>query len=499
MKSRVLALLFGVVLGAQPQKTTPQKVIDDYVRALGGAKALAKIQTETIAGSLSEETTGKTGSYSLIVKAPNRFYSEIIVEPDRDVDAYNGMSAWAPKSQEGVHTLTDAAAKEAEAAGLYWNGRLAEVKKDKIIVQLAGVEQVRGKDAYHIHALLGPGITREAFFDTQTHLMVRETGAAEQFDYEDYRPVNGIQTPYRIELRKGGHDYKISVTRAEFNSSVDNAVFDFPKAAGIPLPDMKALFLELSKNQEAVEELRRQYTYHMTTETEQADSKGQTTSKTIREVEVFQIAGGGTVEHLIAKDGKPLSGDEKKKEDDRFNKAYEERTKEQAKKQAEQAANPQKQAKEQAKQDAEDEADISTILRAERFTNPRRERLHGQEVIAFDFGANPDYKPKSMEEHFAQSLAGVMWIDEQAHEMVRMEAHFSDSFKIAGGLVASLDKGSNFVFEQAKVNDEVWLPSYSEVHFSARFLLFKGRENGIFRFTDYKKFNAESKFVVEQP
>jgi len=494
MKAWVLALLLGVVSWAQPQKVepkkiTPQKVIDDYLRAAGGAKAIAAIQTETIAGSLKEESTGKIGSYSLIVKGPNRFYSEIIVEPDRDVDAYNGMSAWGEHAQQGVHTLTGAAAKEAEGAGQYWNSRLADPKKSKLVVQLVGVERVRGRDAYRMKVLLGMGEAREVFFDTETHLIVRETGGAEQFDYEDYRPINGIQTPGGIELYKGGHDYRISVTRAEFNSAVDNSVFDFPKAAGIPLPDMKALFLDVTKNQKTLEELRRQYTFHVTTEMEQADSKSQ--SKTTREVEVFPISGGGSVGHLIAKDGQPLAGGEKKKEDERFDKEYKERTKEQAKKAAELAANPKKQAKE----DAEDEADLTRILRVVRFSNPRRERFRGQDAIAVDFGANPDYKPKSIEEHFAQSLSGALWIDEQTHEMVRMEAHFSNAFKVAAGLLAAVDKGSSFVFEQARVNNEVWLPSYAEIHMAARFLLFKGKANGISRFTDYKKFNVESKVL----
>jgi hypothetical protein len=495
----VAAVAWAQAPKATPQNILPQRVIDEYVRALGGAKALAQIRTGTIAGSLTEESTGKMGSYSLIVKAPNRYYSEIIVEPDRDVDAYNGMSAWGQDGREGVRTLTGAAAKEAEGAGQYWNSRLVDVKKSKLGVQLTGTEQVRGRDAYRMKVSLGMGAVREVFFDTQTHLIVRETGAGEQFDYEDYRAVNGIQTPYRIELRKGGHAYKISVTRAEFNAAVDNSVFDFPKTAGIPLPDMKALFLDVSKNQKTLEELHRQYTYHAATETEQTDSKGQTKSKAIREFEVFPIDGGGEVWHLLAKDGKPLEGDGKKKVDQQFNKTYEERTKEQAKKRAELAANPQKKAKEDAREEAEDEQDISHILRVVRFTNPRRERFRGQDVIAVDFGANPDYKPKSIEEHLAQSLAGVIWIDEQAHEMVRMEAHFSDAFKVAGGLLATVDKGSSFVFEQTRVNDEVWLPSYTEVHMGARFLLFKGRENGIQRFTDYKKFNAESKIIVGQP
>ena len=136
-------------------------------------------------------------------------------------------------------------------------------------------------------------------------------------------------------------------------------------------------------------------------ESDQADSKAKPDSKTIQEFEVFPISGGGEVWHLVAKNGKPLDGDEKMKEDARFNKGYEERTKEATKEQAK-LADPKK----QAKQEAEDERDISKILRAERFTNPRRERLRGQPVLAFDFGANPDYKPKSMEERFAQSLAG---------------------------------------------------------------------------------------------
>jgi hypothetical protein len=488
-------IFLTVAASAQPLKTTPQRVLDEYVKAVGGTKALAQIRSETLAGSLTEESTGKTGSYSLIVKAPNRYYSEIIVEPDRDVDAYNGMSAWGQDSAAGVRTLTGDAAKEAEASGRYWNSRLVDVKKDKFIVQLVGVEHVRGKDAYHTHVLLGVGVAREVFFDTQTHLMVRETGAGEQFDYDDYRPVNGIQTPYGIELHKGGRAYKISVTRAEINSTVDNAVFDFPKASGVPLPDMKALFLDLSKNQKALEELRREYTWHVTSEEDEVDSKGQTKSKTITEGEVFPIAGGGTVGHLIAKNGKPLSGDEKKKEDERFNKAYEERTKQQAKRQAELAADPKK----QAKQDAEQEAGISDFLRSKLFTNPRRERFRGQEVLAFDFGPNPDYKPKSLEDRLLQNLAGVMWTDEQAHQVVRLEAHFIDSAKLAGGLVMSVDKASNFAFEQAKVNDEVWLPSYAEVHVGGRILLIKGKEDQIVRFSDYKKFNAESKIVIGQP
>ena len=58
--------------------TTPQKIVEEYLNAHGGAKAIAQIRTETIAGNLKEDSTGKTGSWSLIAVTADRFYTEII-------------------------------------------------------------------------------------------------------------------------------------------------------------------------------------------------------------------------------------------------------------------------------------------------------------------------------------------------------------------------------------------------------------------------------------
>jgi hypothetical protein len=309
---------------------------------------------------------------------------------------------------------------------------------------------------------------------------------SEQFDYDDYRHVNGIQTPFRIEFHRGGHVYSISVTHAEFNAPVDDSIFDFPRVSGSPLPDVKALFLEVVKNQKAIEDMQKQYTCHVIEEEEQVDGKGQVKSRKIKESEVFNIA-GDEMRRLVAKDGKPLSAEEQKKEDERFNKEFDKATK----KEAELAGDPKK----REQQEAKDEQQLSDLLRAIRFSNPRHERFRGQEVIAVDFGPNPEYKPKKMMEKIAQKVAGVIWIDEQAHDVARLEAHFSDSAKIGGGIVAAIDKGSNFVFEQAKVNGEVWLPVYGEVHFGGRLLFLKAKANQIDRYSDYKKFHVESKIV----
>ncbi len=515
----VVVLLFAVSATCPAQ--TPQKIIDDYLRAEGGAKALAKVRSLTIAGSLREESTDTNGSYSLITKAPNRVYSEMVIEPQHTITAYNGMSAWRQDSTGNRRTLTGAEAAEWEATARYLSDHLTNTKKDKIGVRLVGVEDVvpigmnSPVQAYHVELSLAPGVTREVFFDKANHLIVREiipppemkfspasaktksppgdtqpANAAEEIDYSDYKAVNGILEPNRIELHRGGHVYQITVTRIEVNAPVQDSIFDFPRAEGRPLPDVAKLLLDIDKNQKAVDEIIKQYTCHLTEEEEKLDSNGQVTSRSVKEYDIFYV-GDDEVRHLLAKDGKPLEGDEKKKEDDRFSKDFDEKKK----KKAELENDPKK----QAKQDEEEQAQISDFLRAERFTNPRRELFRGQEVIVFDFGPNPDYKPKNLAENIVQKLGGVLWVDEQARDVARLEARFNDNVKIGGGILASLSKGSNLVFEQTMVNNEVWLPSYAEVHAAARVVFFKVKANEIDRYSDYKKFSSEVKLGVSTP
>jgi hypothetical protein len=511
--SFVMALLLALSSTCPGQ--TPQKIIDEYLRAEGGAKALAKMQSLSIAGSLREESTDTNGSYSLITKAPNKVYSEIVIEPQHTIAAYNGMSAWGQDSTGTPHTLTGAEEAEWEATSRYLNGHLTSAKKDKLGARFAGVETVRGRQAYHLEFLLASGVTREVFFDTQTHLIVREivpapeprplaagakgnsqpgdapaANAADEIDYFDYKPVSGILEPNRIELHRGGRVYQISMTRVEINAPVQDSIFDFPRAEDRPLPDIAKLLLDIDKNQKTVDEILKKYTCHLTEEEEKTDSNGQVTSRAVKEYDIFYV-GEDEVRHLLAKDGKPLEGDEKKKEDERFSKDFDEKKK----KQTELENDPKK----QAKQDEQDQAQISDFLRAERFTNPRRELFRGQEVIVFDFGPNPDYKPKKLAESIVQKLGGVLWVDEQARDVARLEARFNDNVKIGGGILASLSKGSNLVFEQTMVNDEVWLPSYAEVHAAARVVFFKVKANEIDRYSDYKKFSSEVKLGASTP
>jgi hypothetical protein len=199
---------------------------------------------------------------------------------------------------------------------------------------------------------------------------------------------------------------------------------------------------------------------------------------------------------LTKKDGQPLSEEEQRKENEKTQKEIQDIQKAHEKKEAKE-----EKAKEEGKEGKnDDDVGIETFLRVSQFVNPRRERFRGQDVLVFDFEPNPDFKAHKLVEKIVQKLAGVVWIDEKAHDVARLEAYFTGDFRFAGGLVANLQKGTSFTFEQAYINNEVWLPTYEEAHVGVRVLLVKGiKINAITRYSDYKRFNIESIGAVGKP
>jgi len=245
-----------------------------------------------------------------------------------------------------------------------------------------------------------------------------------------------------------------------------------------PLPDIKRLLSDVQDNQKQLEGVVDQYSCTENEEERELDKNGQVKKTTVKEYMDFYL-GGELVRREVKKDGKPLTTDEQKKEDGRIEKRI--RDYDKKKSEGEDASKK------------KERIDVSTFLRSSDFTHPRWEQFRAHEVIVFDFAPNPAYKPRNKTEDLLHKLVGTLWVDDQDHQVVRLEAHLSDSFKLAGGLLASIRKGSSLVMEQAKTNGEVWLPSYVDAHFSARLLLLSSALGDYTsKFSDYKKFRVET-------
>jgi hypothetical protein len=500
MRTRLLATLVASILASAASPACAQeaaKILDQYVKATGGARALSRIQALTLEGTFTSED-GKTGTYTLDTKLPNRYYSELLAGEKNLIEAYNGKSAWHRNAAGELGTLVGPEGMQLEAAAQYYNSRLLNLKKNKITAAFAGHSQVRGRDSLQLEVTTATGVKRQVFFDPQTHLIVKEAatvgGVEEEILYDDYRTVDGVKLPHKIELHRGSDKYNIEVSRAAINGTVGERVFDFPIKSQVKLPDLKALFKEIDDNQKAIDKLKENYAGSQSEEETEFEGDGKVKKHEISEYTFFYLD-GDEVTTLVKKDGKLLSDAEQKKENEKTQKRIEEHQKRAAKKEAKE-----EKAKEEGKSDEKDEPGIEIFLRACQFVNPRRERFRGQDVLVFDFEPNPEFKARRLVEKVVQKLAGVVWVDEKAHDVARLEAYFTGDMKIGGGLLANLQKGTSFVFEQSFVNDEVWLPTYMEAHVGVRFLLVKGiKASVVTRYWDYKKFNVETLSTIAKP
>jgi hypothetical protein len=476
----------------------PAKIAEQYVKAAGGSKALSRVQTETLEGTFTNPVDGKPATYTFSTKLPNRYYSEFVLGDKNLIEAYNGKSAWHQTASGESSTLLGQQGLQLEAASVYYNSRFVNPKKNKLALAFVGHAQVRGRDALQIEVTTPTNIRRQVFFDPQTHLIVKESAALGGVDqeilYADYRDVDGVKLPYKIELHRGSDVYSIDIARAAINGTIGERVFDFPKKSQVQLPDLKALFKEIDENQKAIDRLKENYAGTRVEEETEFEKDGKVKKTEVKEYTFFYL-NGDEVSTLVKKDGKPLSDAEQKKESERVQKEIQDIQKREAKKNAKD-----EKGKEEGKKKDDDDPDIETFLRACQFVNPRRERFRGQDVLVFDFEPNPEYKAHKLVEKVVQKLAGVIWIDQQAHDVARLEAYFVGDFRFAGGLIANLQKGTSFIYEQAYINNEVWLPTSMEAHVGVRLLLLKGFNfNAVTRYSDYKKFNVETVSTVSKP
>jgi hypothetical protein len=247
------------------------------------------------------------------------------------------------------------------------------------------------------------------------------------------------------------------------------------QAATAPLPAIPQLMSEVREHQKKLDKIRENYTFTSLQTTQDIDDHGQVKKTETQEFEEFFV-NGHQIGRMVKKDGKPLNEHDQQKETERVTKLVE------------------KAEKTPSGQPLEGPSvNVSRILEIMAVRAPRREKYRGRSAIVFDFVGRKDAKTHGMAEDLSKKLQGTLWVDEADRQIAHLDASFNDNFRVGGGLVASIQKGSNFHFDQAAVNGEIWLPTGGEGTVQARLLLVKGiRQHFIERDYDYKRFRVET-------
>ena len=225
--------------------------------------------------------------------------------------------------------------------------------------------------------------------------------------------------------------------------------------ADAPLPNAQVLKQRLLQNLKKSEQDLEKYSCLVLTQEDELNADGSVKKRRTHEQERFFV-NGIQIDHVLSRDGKPLSSADAKKEQERVN--YE----------VKKYSKP----KEVEKRQAEEEKQVEMFLRALRFTNERRETRDGRSTIVFDLIGDPTYRAKSLEEKFAVAMTGRVWVDEETGNVDEVRASTARDVKIGGGLLATVHKGFRVMLIQQRQPDGVWLAKTVEGTGDARAALF---------------------------
>ena len=221
-------------VSSSPQHVSPDQIIHNFIRALGGAAAIEKITTRIEIGKMRID--GKSVGVESFNKGPNK---ELLIQHmstgDR-VTVLDGISGWTGGTDRPMRNLEGSDLEAAQAdADLQFALHIREMFPD---LRLEYPELVNGRAAYVVVGARERQPSWKFFFDTQSGLLARLLRYAEsplgldptQIDYGDYRVVDGVRIPFSATIARAGSRSTIQVETVQQNVSIDDDKFLKPVA-----------------------------------------------------------------------------------------------------------------------------------------------------------------------------------------------------------------------------------------------------------------------------
>jgi hypothetical protein len=232
------------------------------------------------------------------------------------------------------------------------------------------------------------------------------------------------------------------------------------------------------------------YTWIARETTRSLDSQGKVKSEDSDQWETVVLF-GEPHRRMIERNGKPLSEEEKRKEQQKLDKVV-------AKLDGESEAQRQhrlEQLEKERQKDREFLLEVSDLYDLKIVGEPKME---GRDTWEISATPKPDYQPKHRDAKALMKIQGKIWIDKAEFQWVRIEAETTGTISY-GLFLARLNPGAKLVFEQTRVNDEIWLPKFEHASGSGRLGLVKkiSQEQDL-TWSNYRKFQVESKIVSTQ-
>ncbi|MBP1637024.1 MAG: conserved hypothetical signal peptide protein [Acidobacteria bacterium] len=235
--ARVLAVA-ALFLPAAASAQTADELVARNIEAKGGLDRIKSVETLRMTGSTTVGPATEA-PFVMEIKRPNKMRMDITVQGQTATQAFDGTRGWqaAPGSPEPRLLPSQMTRGLQDQADFY--GPLVDAKAKGLDVEYAGVTKLDTGDAYKLIVTLRDGETRTVFLDAKSYLEVRGEmtvkagGRAIEVVtlISDYRPVDGLVLPHRMESGPLGSPNRMRMTieKVELNVPIDDTRFEMPK------------------------------------------------------------------------------------------------------------------------------------------------------------------------------------------------------------------------------------------------------------------------------
>jgi outer membrane lipoprotein-sorting protein len=255
MKGRVVRLLllaavcamsirFALAQSSQTAAPSVNQILANYVAAIGGRDAIAKITSRVSKGTIEVVGTPSAGTVESYAKAPNKYMSVITIPGYGEIRrCYTGTAAWVNGPETGFQDLSGQDLSSMQRSSDFY--QVLDLAKLYPRLTLKDSQDVAGHLAYLIEADPGDGTLRRMYFDPASGLLVRsdeEQGPADtrqhtEINIGDYRQQDGIKYPLTIGEMTTTTDGQtkqtvtliVRLTEVHHNVPIDDAIFAKPQ------------------------------------------------------------------------------------------------------------------------------------------------------------------------------------------------------------------------------------------------------------------------------
>jgi len=208
-----------------PAGVTVKTVMDNYIKAIGGDKAVAAVKTIFLTGS--SEIEGAPAPLSYVVKKDVKGKTlsklELVGMMELSKQVIGDTSGYTSSQGQKKDLTPEEFAEKKPLATTF--EELALVKKADVVVD--GIESINGVDAYAIKN----GKTT-IYYDVKTGLKLLSSTTSERngqkmtstITFNDYKDVKGIKVPHNIIMSQG-REIDIKISEVKINEGVTDADF----------------------------------------------------------------------------------------------------------------------------------------------------------------------------------------------------------------------------------------------------------------------------------